>query len=176
MSEKEVTSGITRRNAHKPQPFVRSIIDWWVLALGCIGVGAILLLMPLVALEVTSVGARVVAVVFLLISAIFITDSLFFLHYRITSKGLLIATQLRHLTISFRDMEKIEPGGISSLISRFGHRRFALSAKRSLVISLGKRSGLRSVSISPEHHQVFLEQLLYAIDVERSKRASVVRT
>ena len=77
------------------------------------------------------------------------------------------------VSIPYRSINSLKYGNLIDLISLPGHKRLGFSPS-CLVIRL-TNGPYKSVTISPIHQADFVNRLLNHIDLERSKRSTIIR-
>lgn len=153
--------------------YYRAHRDWWVSVLGVVLVALFLSVGAGAMWSTIVLWERAILIGVALLLAVSIIDKIFFTVYELGPDKLVMHTQLRRITIPYREMIEIVPGGFRNLFSTRRRKRFALSL-HSLTIKV-RDQYWDEVSISPDAHDVFLDQLLGRIDKERSRRATVSR-
>ncbi len=144
-------------------------LDWWILVLISL---CWLVLVAGVLLVLIQPGALLIKVFTAVVCALFLAlsiDSVFFLYYVLTSQGIEIHTRLRRVAIPYRDLVSVQPVGMKGLITAFSHKRFALST-HSLLLRI-ERQHWKTISVSPNNQDEFVDTLLSRVEHERAKRA-----
>ena len=159
-------------HSHFKPVYFRPSLDWWVIGV----VGALLAVLvaaiPTVLwTQQVSEPVTWISVIVVIGLILYFIDLTFYMVYILEEDSLVITSHFRHLRISYRMMRSIQPGGLTGLVSFFGHKRFALTGKN-VIIKLAPGFLWRSVSVSPQQEHVFIETLLARIDHDRSSRAA----
>lgn len=164
-------STLSMPNEDKKLQFFRAQSDSWVKVGGFLVICVFVIAIPFAIWGNLELWQRILIAGVSLLLAVNTIDKIFFTVYELGPEGLSIHSQLRKAFVAYRNMKEIAPGGIKSLISTKRRKRFAL-ARKNIRIAISDPLW-EEISISPEHPDIFLDQLIATIDSERSRRATV---
>ena len=148
-------------------------MDWWV-ALGiCFLIFFLIACIPLISWQESSVSIKVLSSLAVILFILYIIDLGFFTSYELTSKGLLIRSQMREFFFPYRNIKELRRGNITGLFSFGQRKRFSLSANNLFIIV--SNAPWKIITLSPKNQQEFTNELLKKIDEERESRATIIK-
>ena len=162
-----------QRNASlTAQPGVYTVLmDWWVATVVLLFLAVFVVAVPYLLWSKLSWLVIAVTIGFALFVILYVVDVMFFTYYYLDTDALIITSQLRYFSFPYRTMTKIKRGNVFSLLSRGGHRRFALSTHCYTIQMEG--APWNTISVSPKEQDKFMNRLLHNIDIERSRHATI---